>query len=137
MNPVVLSYKSYGEARKRAHKLIYDVRNHLKIYKLYKFNVKLIGSQKRRCVIQDSNGKYDLDYQILLTKNSKAYKDDKFSNPTQIKRDFLAAFNSAAKPGEKFEDSTTAITLINKDDKPYSMDFVIIRLFPDNNEITD
>ena len=120
-------------ARNRAHIIFQDVRAALK--GKYRFATRLVGSAVWGTIIEDNNGKYDLDYQILLTKNSKAYKDDKFSNPTQIKRDFLAAFNSAAKPGEKFEDSTTAITLINKDDKPYSIDFVIIRLFPDNNEI--
>lgn len=49
----LLLHNSYRETRERAYKLIHDVRKHKKIHKSYKFNVKLIGSQKRRCVIQD------------------------------------------------------------------------------------
>lgn len=129
MNPVVLSYRSYGEARQRAHKLVYDVRNHLKIYKSYKFNVKLIGSQKRRCVIQDSNGKYDLDYQIVLTKNCKGNLE-----PTEIKKAFLRAFTDCANKNEKVEDSTTVVTVrcsksngsFDASKEKFSFDFVII-----------
>jgi len=36
---------------------------------------------------------------------------------------------------EKIENSTTAITLINKDEHHFHIDFVIIKLFPENNQI--
>lgn len=129
MTPKLLPYKSYREARQRAYKLIHDVRRHKKIYKLYKFNVKLIGSQKRRCVIQDNTGKYDLDYQIVLTNNCKGSL-----KPTDIKKAFLRAFIDCANNNEKVEDSTTVVTVRcsksnNKFDanlEKFSFDFVII-----------
>lgn len=125
----LLPYNSYREARARANKLIHDVRKHNKIHKLYKFNVKLIGSQKRRCVIQDSNGKYDLDYQIVLTLNCKgSFK------PTDIKKAFLCAFTECANKNEKVEDSTTVVTVrcsksnhkFDASLEKFSFDFVII-----------
>ena len=129
MVPLILSYNSYKEARQRAYKLIRDVRKHTKIHSLYKFNIKLIGSQKRRCVIQDSNGKYDLDYQIVLTHNCKGSL-----KPTDIKKAFLCAFTECANKNEKVEDSTTVVTVRcsksnNKFDanlEKFSFDFVII-----------
>lgn len=129
MNPIMLSFKAYKEARQRASKLVYGIRNHPKIHKLYKFNVKLIGSQKRRCVIQDSNGKYDLDYQIVLTNNCKGSLE-----PTEIKKAFLCAFTNCANKNERVEDSTTVITVrcskssesFNALLEKFSFDFVII-----------
>ncbi len=129
MTPKLLPYNSYHEARARANKLIRDVRKHKKIHKLYKFNTKLIGSQKRRCVIQDSNGKYDLDYQIVLTHNCKGGL-----KPTDIKKAFLRAFTDCANKNEKVEDSTTVVTVrcsksnnkFDADLEKFSFDFVII-----------
>ena len=129
MKPLLLPYKSYREARARAIKLINDVRKHDKIHKLYKFNVKLIGSQKRRCVICDNKGKYDLDYQIVLTHKCKGSL-----LPTDIKKAFLRAFTDSANKNEKVEDSTTVITVrCSKSGGPFdpslekfSFDFVII-----------
>ncbi len=129
MTPKLLPYNSYHEARSRANKLIRDVRKHKKIHKLYKFNIKLIGSQKRRCVIQDSNGKYDLDYQIVLTHNCKGSL-----KPTDIKKAFLCAFTECANKNEKVEDSTTVVTVrcsksnnqFDADSEKFSFDFVII-----------
>lgn len=129
MTPKLLPYKSYREARQRAYKLIHDARKHPKIHKVYKFNIKLIGSQKRRCVIQDSNGKYDLDFQIVLTNNCKGSL-----NPTDIKKAFLCAFTECANKNEKVEDSTTVVTVrcsksdnkFNADLEKFSFDFVII-----------
>ena len=129
MNSQLLFYKSYAEARQRAFALICDVRKHNKIHGRYKFNVKLIGSQKRRCVIQDGKGKYDLDYQIVLTNNCKGSL-----NPTDIKKAFLRAFTDSANRNEKVEDSTTVITVrcsknsgsFDASHEKYSFDFVII-----------
>ena len=125
----LLSYKSYREARQRAYKLIHDVRKYPKIHKVYKFNIKLIGSQKRRCVIQDSSGKYDLDYQIVLTNNCKGSLE-----PTEIKKAFLCAFTECANKNEKVEDSTTVVTVrcsksnhkFDASLEKFSFDFVII-----------
>lgn len=129
MTPKLLFYKSYREARQRAYKLIHDVRKHPKIHKVYKFNIKLIGSQKRRCVIRDSSGKYDLDYQIVLTNNCKGSLE-----PTDIKKAFLRAFTDCVNNNEKVEDSTTVVTVRcsksnNRFDanlEKFSFDFVII-----------
>ncbi len=129
MTPKLLPYNSYFEARARANKLVLDVRKHKKIHKLYKFNIKLIGSQKRRCVIQDSNGKYDLDFQIVLTNNCKGSL-----KPTDIKKAFLCAFTECANNNEKVEDSTTVVTVrcsksnhkFDPSLEKFSFDFVII-----------
>ena len=56
---------------------------------------------------KDENGKYDLDYQIILTKNSK--QGD--GNPTKIKADFFQAFTDCKKTNEKVENSTTVVTV--------------------------
>ena len=55
---------------------------------------------------------------------------------TDIKSSFLREFNKIFKDDKnyKIENSTTAITLIDKKNK-YSIDFVIIKLYPSNNEI--
>ena len=109
----LVTKKASSEARQRADKIIRDV--HKKLGKEYKFFCRPIGSQTRRCIVQDKNGKYDLDYQIVLTQNSKGDL-----NPTSIKKRFLWAFTSVRNKNEKVEDSTTVITvpskiIINKD----------------------
>ena len=128
-----ISKKDSSIARKRAIKIINDAQKLLK--EKYIFAWRMVGSGAWGTMIEDQNGEYDLDYQLLLTRKSKAYKDNKLSDPTAIKNDFISAFNRVLKGKEKIENSTTAITLINEDGKPYHIDFVIIRLFPENNEI--
>ena len=100
----LVTRKASSEARQRADKIIRDV--HKKLGKEYKFFCRPIGSQTRRCIVQDKNGKYDLDYQIVLTQNSKGDLD-----PTSIKKRFLWAFTSVRNKNEKVEDSTTVITV--------------------------
>ncbi len=123
----LVTKKASSEARQRADKIIRDV--HKKLGKEYKFFCRPIGSQTRRCIVQDKNGKYDLDYQIVLTENSKGKMD-----PTSIKKKFLWAFTSVKKNNEKVEDSTTVITVrcskdvnnFNVKTEKFSFDFVII-----------
>lgn len=129
MNAKRISKKNCSVARNRALKLIQQVRKKLK--DKYKFADRLVGSGKWGTMIADANGEYDLDYQILLTKNSKGF--DK--SPTEIKEDFFKALESYKKGNETFQNSTTAITLVNKNNQPFHIDFVIIRWFPENNEI--
>lgn len=128
----LIQYSEYREARERAHKLIEDVRKHPAIHRHYKFFCRPIGSQKRRCVIKDDYGKYDLDFQIVLTTNSK----DGDNNPTAIKKAFLRAFTECRNQNEKVEDSTTVVTVrcsksqtgfIASQEK-FSFDFVIISI---------
>lgn len=126
----LVTHRESKEARQRAHKLIEDVRKHKKIDGHYKFFCKIIGSRKRRCIVKDDNGKYDLDFQIVLTKNSK----DGDSDPTQIKKDFLSAFTDCRNKGERVEDSTTVVTVrcsksqecFEASLEKFSFDFVII-----------
>ena len=126
----LVTMKASSEARQRADKLIRDVRKHPKIKGHYKFFVRPIGSQTRRCIVQDANGKYDLDFQIVLTKNSKVDE----SETTRIKTDFLRAFTDSANVNEKVEDSTTVVTVrcsknsdkFIADKEKFSFDFVII-----------
>lgn len=108
----------------------------IKLSSKYKFTYRLVGSCKWNTVIKDENGFFDLDFQILLTKNSNEFKNNKLSKASEVKEDF---FNEISKQfsNEKHicvENSTTAITVINKIEK-YSIDIVIIKLFPDNHEI--
>ncbi len=129
-----ITKKQCAIARQRADAIIRSVKQKLK--DKYKFTPRLVGSGKWGTMIEDENGEYDLDYQLLLTINSPTYKKDKsFPTPTQIKQDFFSAFERSKKGKEVFENSTTAITLINKDGKPYHIDFVIIKTYPTNDSI--
>ncbi|MBQ4443651.1 MAG: hypothetical protein IJT36_09265 [Alphaproteobacteria bacterium] len=128
----LVPYSEYKEARARAQKLIHDVRRHPSIHKHYKFVLRPIGSQSRRCVIKDNNGKYDLDYQIVITKNSK----DGDGDPTAIKKAFLQAFTDCRNNNESVEDSTTVVTVrysknqgkFDASKEKFSFDFVIISI---------
>lgn len=96
----------------------------------------MVGSGAWGTMIEDDKDEYDLDYQMLLSKNSPVYKKNgDFPNPTIIKQDFISAFDKCLKGKEKIENSTTAITLINTDGKPYHIDFVIIKTLPENDLI--
>ena len=129
-----ITKKQCSIARQRADAIIRSVKQKLK--DKYKFTPRLVGSGNWGTMIEDENGEYDLDYQLLLTANSPIYKKDgKFPTPTQIKNDFISAFEKSKKGKEIFENSTTAITLTNKDGKPYHIDFVIIKTYPDNDYI--
>lgn len=126
--------KQCSIARQRANALLNDVQKMLK--DKYKFDKRLVGSRAWGTMIEDDKGEYDLDYQILLSKNSPVYKKNKeFPNPTLIKNEFISAFTKCLNDEENIENSTTAITLINKDGKPYHIDFVIIKTLPENNFI--
>lgn len=126
--------KQSSQARNFANKLLKELQKELKIK--YKFTTKLVGSAKYNTILKDEDGWFDVDYQIILTKNSKEYKKNCLSNSTGIKEDFFNFFNEKYKNNKYFkvENSTTAITLIDYSHK-FSFDFVIIKLFPDNNEI--
>jgi len=132
MQSKLVSFKECKEARQRAAKLIREVRKHSLINRRYKFDHRLIGSGKRRCIVKDSNGKYDLDYQIILTKNSKQGDH----NPTIIKADFFQAFSDCKNQNEKVENSTTVVTVrtsknqgtFDASKEKFSFDFVIISI---------
>jgi len=92
----------------------------------YRFEFILVGSGNWGTMVKDEDGHYDLDYQIRLTHNSPVIGNNGFRNSTQVNKDFFEALRKHKKGKETFEDSTTAITLTNKDEKPYHIDFVII-----------
>ena len=114
-------------ARNRAEKLIEDVQKELK--KVYRFTYRLVGSANRNTIIKDIDGKYDLDYQLLLTHNSKSSM-----KANDVKPRFLRAYNLFKNGDEIVEDSKTAITIINKNHK-YSIDFVVIKTLDNPNLI--
>jgi len=120
--------KKQKNARQRASKIMSDVQKDDKIKEKYKFDKKLVGSGHWGTMIETKDNTYDIDYQLLLTKNSKEYKDNKYSDPTGIKRDFYEAFDRYKKEHESIENKTTAVTLISNEYN-FHIDFVII----DNN----
>lgn len=126
--------KQTRDARRFANKLIDGIRSNVK--PKYKFANRLVGSAKWNIILKDENDWWDLDYQLLLTKNSKQFKIDSLKNATEIKNDFYNYLNEKYKGNENIrtENSTTAITVIDEKHK-FSVDFVIIRLFPENHEI--
>lgn len=132
MGAKLVTHNESKEARQRAAKLISDVRKHEQIKGQYKFIHRPIGSGKRRCITKDADGKYDLDYQIVLTKNSKQGDGD----PTKIKADFFQAFTDCKKTNEKVENSTTVVTIRSSKTQgtfdpifeKFSFDFVIISI---------
>ena len=123
----LITRKASSEARQRADRIIRDV--HKLLGKEYRFFCRPIGSQTRRCIVQDKNGKYDLDYQIVLTEKSKGKMD-----PTSIKKRLLWAFTTVKHDNERVEDSTTVVTVrcskegdrFNTKTEKFSFDFVII-----------
>lgn len=121
--------KEHSQARQYAHKILGELRERMK--SKYRFYTRFVGSGKWGTVIRDADGRYDLDYQIILTKNSKFYKDNKEFDPTLTKQDFFGKFESIINK-KGLENSTTAITF-NDSKSDYSFDFVIIDGTVENN----
>lgn len=123
--------KESALARQFGDKLIKKLRDGLKDH--YKFDVRLVGSARWNIILKEEGKMWDVDYQILLSNNSKEYKENSFSKPTKIKEDFFNYFNNYfnSRNGFRVENSTTAITILNKNNG-YSFDFVIIK---DKNQI--
>ena len=117
-------------AREKARSIVKTMRKELK--SKYTFADRLVGSARWNIILRDKEGMYDIDIQLLLTKNSKNGLDD----PTIIKNDFFDCLNNQYEDNNNIivQNSTTAITFIDKEHK-YSIDFVIIKLFPDNDDI--
>lgn len=129
-----LTKKESSYARRVAIKILLDLNKRLR--GKYRFTFRMVGSTKWGTNIRKKNGEYDVDYQILLTKNSKKYKENQLSNPTEIKNDFFNECKMIVHNG-KVENSTTAITVYLKDNMNinFHIDFVIIKIFPDNGLI--
>lgn len=133
--------KEINKSLEQARSILSDLHHHFNVEKQYKFTERLVGSAKWNIVLKDKDGFYDLDYQLLLTKNSKKIKNydkkvEKRTEATMIKEDFFNYMNKKYCDREKYDlqNSTTAITFINKKAK-FSIDFVLIKSLPDNNQI--
>lgn len=118
--------KESSAARQFGDNLIKDL--HRAMRNQYIFDVRLVGSAQWNTILKEDGKLWDIDYQILLSNNSKVYKENGFNKPTKIKEDFFNYFNNYFnnKNGFRVENSTTAITIINKN-SGYSFDFVIIK----------
>lgn len=113
--------KEINKSLEQARSIINDLHQYFNVGKQYKFTERLVGSAKWNIVLKDNDGFYDLDYQLLLTKNSKKIKNydkkvEKKTEATMIKEDFFNYMNDKYSDREKYElqNSTTAITFINK-----------------------
>lgn len=133
--------KEINKSLEQARSIISDLHQYFNVGKQYKFTERLVGSAKWNIVLKDNDGFYDLDYQLLLTKNSKKIKNydkkvEKKTEATMIKEDFFNYMNDKYSDREKYElqNSITAITFIHKKAK-FSIDFVLIKSLPDNNQI--
>lgn len=118
----LVSMKQHSPVRILIHEMFIELRQELKDE--YHFDCELVGSGRKNTIMRDANGRYDLDYQIVLTRNSKIFKKDRSFKPTEVKQRFLGAMQKIL-PSHRFEDSTTAITL-NDRNSDFSVDFVII-----------
>lgn len=121
-----ITKKMSKPAREFAASIFEDLHKTMK--KKYRFDIRVVGSIKWNTALKMDDEIWDLDYQILLTNNSKLYKTNKLNDPTAIKNDFFNYFNDRfnKKNGFVVQNSTTAITLINNN-SGYSFDFVIIK----------
>jgi len=126
--------KQSKDVRKFASNLLDEMREHFRPN--YKFDSRIVGSAKWNIILKDEDNWWDVDYQILLSKKSKKYKENKLKNATEIKESFFGYVNDKYKNDDsiKVENSTTAITIINEDNK-WSIDIVIIKVLPENNLI--
>ncbi len=131
--------KEIANALSQARNIIKQLRNHFNDE--YRFADRLVGSVQWNIVLKDKNGYYDIDFQLLLTKKSKRIKNynslaNKKTEATMIKEDFFNFINNKYSDRTKYavENSTTSITFRNLKEK-YSIDFVLIKLYPENNQI--
>lgn len=126
--------KESTNARKCAKDILKYFHNTLR--DKYKFTERLVGSAQWNTILKDNSGHWDIDYQIILTSNSNEYKINGLKHATQIKNDFFNCLNDVFNDNKKIriENSTTAITYVDIENN-FSIDFVIIKLFPFNKEI--
>lgn len=66
--------------------IIHNVQYDLKDY--FTFDIQLVGSGEKRLVTMDSNGLFDLDYNLIIQRD----KQDLINNPKTIKNLFINAF---------------------------------------------
>ena len=128
-----LTRRKQKSIRNVAHNIINYLHKELK--GSYIFTQRIVGSGTLGTMLIDDNGDYDIDYQILLTRKSKL----DLSNATKIKNDFyekMQSYKDKNHKDVKVENSTTAITCkCLSNGQNFHIDFVIIKTFPQNNQI--
>lgn len=124
------------QARAYANELIHRVHAEIKKMKNIKFSSRRVGSASNNTIVCDSNGCYDIDYQIVLSGNVD------FSNPTVIRNKYFSESFKRAYKGSQcasiepcqnvcIEDSKSVITVKVFKEKEhinlkYFIDFAII-----------
>lgn len=109
---------------------------HVVFKKKYTFIHRNVGSVVYNTALL-VDGKYDLDYQILFTKNSPYYLKNGKLDSNVLHKDFKSALDSYFSTNRirgSVQESTTAFTLLFED-RNYSIDIVLIGFVPENNEI--
>ena len=137
MSCIRVTKKNSKESRDRSIAIIKKVQKKLK--NQYKFSYRLVGSATKNTIVEDDKGRYDLDYQLILTANSK----NNINDANEVKQKFLQAFTDCKNSNEKVENSTSVITLrVSKSVKEfiseherYSVDFAILKTIDDENFI--
>lgn len=123
--------KLVTELNKWCTDVLHDVQRDIKSY--FTFDIRLIGSGEKRLVLQNGNGTFDLDYNLIIKKD----KQDMINNPEQIKKIFIDSFNNVLqryiKNFQKFDErsvknSTSVITvnLKNNNEVDFSFDVAIL-----------
>ncbi len=132
----VLTNEETKVARNEFIQIIKEVRELLS--KKYKFIIKSAGSDKYNFNIRNSNGEYDLDYLMILTKNSESEYYP--NNPTKIRNEIFQTFQDVVQRKKyqtyNTEESTSVITLIKMDEKKrtWSYDICITKEFSNNKD---
>lgn len=113
------------EPREEFEVIIKDVRKSLK--NLYKFNISLNGSAKFNCITRDINGSFDIDYQMILTKNCKSSSYPK--DTTNVRNEIFNAFKENVPKDYRLEASKSVITLIKvrSGERLWSYDICILK----------
>ena len=78
--------KDVTELNKWCLDIIHNVQRCLKEY--FTFDIRLVGSGEKRLVTMDSNGSFDLDYNLIIQRD----KRDLINDPKAIKNLFIKAF---------------------------------------------
>lgn len=78
--------KDVTELNKWCLDIIHNVQRDLKEY--FTFDIRLVGSGEKRLVTMDSNGLFDLDYNLIIQRD----KQDLINDPKTIKNLFIKAF---------------------------------------------
>ena len=123
--------KLVSELNKWCTDVLHDVQRDIKSY--FTFDIRLIGSGEKRLVLQNGNGTFDLDYNLIIKKD----KQDMINNPEQIKNIFIDSFNNVLQGYinnfQKFDkrsvkNSTSVITvnLENNNKVVFSFDVAIL-----------